>query len=125
MNASEIIRLPDPRENVHLDAREVVRDVAGTPTIFVRVRVTGWHFPHRAPEPFMLIGNVVSRFVIISSDGHIADAFFDTAIADAPGVSVGYGHVVEWDFNIPVHVADLRVLDRARVPPGTIDQING
>jgi hypothetical protein len=61
MNFEEIIRVPEPKRNVRAEISEVVRDVAQQPHIFVRVRLRGWHFPERAPEPFFLIGKTVSK----------------------------------------------------------------
>jgi hypothetical protein len=121
MNAKELIRLPDPRKNVHIDMREVVHDVFDKPHIFIRVRLTGWHFPGRALEPFLVIGKVVSRTVIIDSDGLAANAYFDQPVPAAKRVSFGYGNVIHWDFKVPVDPETIPRLDRSRLPEGTMD----
>ena len=77
MLVTELIRLPDPRQDVRIEMREVLKDVRGRPHVFVRVRLTGWHFPHRAPEAFAVIGNVVSNHVVISRD-----AFYDEVVTN-------------------------------------------
>ncbi|MEA3075671.1 MAG: hypothetical protein QOF60_579 [Actinomycetota bacterium] len=120
MDANEIIRLPDPRRNVRAEVREVVHDVDERPHVFWRVRLTGWSFPHRGPEPFLLVGDAVSRFVVIAPDGSIADAYFDKPLPDAKRVSFGYGKIVSWDFDVAI-AARVRRLDRARLPKGVVD----
>jgi hypothetical protein len=121
MNTTEIIRLPDPRKDVKIELREVVRDVEGKPHIFVRVRLSGWHFPERALEPFMVIGNTVSKFVIIGSEGATADAYFDVRVPTAKRVTFGYGKTVSWDFDVPVVSSRIDRLDRARLEKGVVD----
>src|SRR2546421_7383834 len=102
MDAKDLIRLPDPRKNVRIETSEVVRDVFDKPHVFIRVRLTGWHFPHRALEPFLVIGKVVSRTVIIDRDGLVADAYFDKPLPAAKRISFGYGNVIHWDFDISI-----------------------
>jgi hypothetical protein len=120
MDANEIIRLPDPRRDVRGQVREVVRDVGGKPHVFWRIRLTGWAFPHRALIPFLLVGDVVSSFVIIAEDSSIADAYFDKPLPAAKQVSFGYGDVIAWDFDIEISPRVAR-LDRARLPKGVVD----
>jgi hypothetical protein len=123
MNAKELIRLPDPRENVRVEVREVVRDVFSKPHVFIRVRLTGWYFPGRAPEPFMVIGDVVSKVVIIDPDGRGANAYFDQPLPRADRVSFGYGKIINWDFNLPINPERMPRLDRVRLPKDVIDQL--
>jgi hypothetical protein len=120
MNAKELIRLPDPRKNVRVEVREVVRDVFETPHILLRARLTGWHFPHRAELPFLVIGDVVSHMVIIDRDGLGANAYFDQRFPAAEQVSFGYGNTIHWDFDVHVH-ADVPCLDRSLLPEGAHD----
>ncbi len=115
MEARDLIRLPDPRESVRAEVREVVRDIFDRPHVFIRVRLTGWNFPHRAPEPFLVIGEVLSRFVTIHVDGSVADAYFDKPFPRANRVSFGYGNVISWDFDVSVDPEKLLRLDRARL----------
>lgn len=121
MEANNLIRLPDPRQSVQLEVREVVRDVNDKPHIFLRVRLSGWHFPHRAPEPFLLINREVSRFVIIDREGLVADAYFDKPLQAAEQVSFGYGHIINWDFSIAILPSKVLRLDRSLLPKGTVD----
>ncbi len=121
MDIKQIIRMPDPRKNVKAEIREVVRDVAEKPHVFIRVRLSGWHFPERAPEPFLVIGKAVSKFVLIDPEGTAADAYFDVMPPAAARLSFGYGNIVSWDFSIKVNPAAIERLDRERLPKGIID----
>ena len=119
MEASDVIRLPDLRENVRAAVREVVRDLDGRPHVLWRVTLTGWVFPGRDSKPFMLIGDAVSDFVDLTPDG-IAHGYFSRQVPAAKRVSFGYGRVVRWDFDIPVD-PDVERLDRRRLPDGVVD----
>jgi hypothetical protein len=121
MNIEEIVRLPDPRRSVKAETREVVRDVAQKPHVFIRIRLSGWHFPERAPEPFVVIGKALSKFVLIDHEGTTADAYFDVMPPTAERVTFGYGTVVSWDFDVAIDPAHVDRLDRARLPRGWID----
>ncbi|OPY86394.1 MAG: hypothetical protein A4E72_01674 [Syntrophus sp. PtaU1.Bin208] len=121
MDIKEIIRVPDPRKNVKAEIREVVRDMAKKPQIFIRIRLSGWHFPERALEPFLVIGKAVSKFVLIDPEGTSADAYFDVMPPAAARLSFGYGNIVSWDFSIKVDPAGIERLDRERLPKGIID----
>ena len=113
--------MPDPRKGVKVQIREVVRDMAKKPHVFIRVRLTGWHFPERALEPFLVIGKAVSKFVLIDHEGTTADAYFDLRPSAAKRVSFGYGKIISWDFDVTVDPANIDPLDRARLPKGFID----
>ena len=119
MEFRDIIRLPQPEPAVTADVREVVRDVGKRPHVFVRVHLSGWYFPQRAPEPFMVIGKTVSRFVVINADG-TADAYFDVKPPGARRVSFGYGRIISWDFDTTI-ASRIPRLDRKRLPKGTVD----
>jgi hypothetical protein len=121
MEAKDIIRLPDARENVRADVREVVRDQSGKPHVFIRVRLTGWNFPHRAREPFAVVGDVVSKRVAIDADGLGANAYFDKPLPESRNVGFGYGNVLKWEFGTPVAPSKIERLDRARLPQGIVD----
>jgi hypothetical protein len=121
MNIKDIIRLPDLRQNVKVEVREVVRDVAEKPHVFIRVRLSGWHFPERAPEPFLVIGKAISKFVIIDNEGATADAYFDVKPPAARRVNFGYGNVISWDFDVSVDPANIAPLDRRKLPKGVVD----
>jgi hypothetical protein len=121
MNVKELVRLPDPRKDVQAEVREVVREIFDKPHVLIRVRLTGWHFAHRAEEPFLAVGDAVSRRVLIARDGLTADAYFDKALPAAQRVSFGYGNTICWDFDIPVSPKKIARLDRALLQEGVID----
>lgn len=121
MNITDIIRLPDPRKDVKVEIREVVRDVEEKPHVFIRVRLSGWHFPQRAPEPFLVIGKALSKFVLIDHEGTTADAYFDVRPPAAKRVSFGYGNIISWDFDVTVDPKSIDSLDRVRLPQGFVD----
>lgn len=123
MKVNELTRLPDPRVNVRAEIEEVVRDVDGRPHLFVRIKLKGWYFPHRAQEPFMVVGNVVSQRVIISRDGLSAQGYFNERLPAAKTLSFGYGNVIQWDFNLVIDPGKIARLDRLRLPPGVIDRL--
>lgn len=121
MEANELIRVPEPKNDVRAEIREVVRDVEGRPHVFARIKLTGWHFPERAPEPFMLVGKVVSQRVEISRDGKSAQGYFNVPLPASKRVSFGYGKIIQWDFDVSINRKMMVPLDRARLPQGTID----
>jgi hypothetical protein len=116
LQAKEIIRHKDPRKQVRAELREVIHDFRGKPARFIRVRLSGWHFPERAPEPFMVIGQTVSRFVRISPDGATADGYFTQDPGAARNVEFGYGKVVSWAFPVTIRPDRIQRLDRGRLP---------
>jgi hypothetical protein len=83
--------------------------------------LTGWHFPHRAQEPFMVVGKVVSQHVIISRDGLSAEGYFDKPLRAAKSLSFGYGNIILWDFNLAIDPRKIPRLDRLRLPRGVVD----
>jgi hypothetical protein len=121
MNIEEIVRLPDPRKKVKLELREVVRELKKKPHVFVRARLSGWNFPERAPEPFMLIGDKLSKFVLIGEEGATADAYFDVKLSAAQRVSFGYGNTISWDFNVKADPERISRLDRSKLPKGVVE----
>jgi hypothetical protein len=121
MKANELIRLPELKMEVRAEVREVLRDVKGRPHVFARIKLSGWYFPERAPEPFMVVGELVSRRVEISRDGQIAKAYFDEPLPSADRVSFGYGKVINWDFDVSINPEKIERLDRVRLPKGVID----
>jgi hypothetical protein len=125
MDAKELIRLPDPRNAVRAELREVVRDRFGRPHVFLRIRLTGWHFPHRAPKPFVVIGDVVSHHVVIDRDGLGANAYFDRPLPRADRITFGYGRTIAWDFNLPIDPQRIPRLERPRLPNEAVDPFSG
>jgi hypothetical protein len=120
MDFEQIIRIPEPVMKVKAEVREVVHDVNNKPHVFIRVRLSGWHFPQRAPEPFMVIGRVVSKFVLIGPGEAYADGYFDVRPPRARQVSFGYGNTISWDFAVAVDPPKVPALDKKRLPKGVI-----
>jgi hypothetical protein len=120
-DVKELIRLPDPKKSVRAEVREVIRDVRERPHVYIRVTLTGWHFPHRAEEPFMVVGKVVSERVLLSPDGHTARGYFTAALPAARKVTFGYGRTVTWDFSISINPRRIPRLDRKKLPKRTVD----
>jgi hypothetical protein len=54
-----------------------------------------------------------------------ADAYFDRALPAAERVSLGYGNVVSWDFDLRVDPSQIGWLDRTRLPHGIVDPFGG
>jgi hypothetical protein len=123
MEIRDIIRLPDPRKHVRLELREVLLDLHEKPHVLMRARLTGWHFQHRAEEPFMVVGEVVSRLVRLAPDGLTADAYFDKPLPRAKRVSFGYGRTIAWDFDLDVDPSRAPRLERDRLPKGAVDRL--
>jgi hypothetical protein len=121
MNANELIRLPDPKKNVRAEVAEVLKDVKGRPHVFARIKLTGWDFPQRALEPFMLVGKLVSQHVEIAPDGQTAQGYFAAPLPTARRLSFGYGKVIQWDFDLAIEPERMLRLDRSRLPKETID----
>lgn len=120
MEARDIIRVPDPRQNVRVELREVVRDIGEKPHVLIRLKLTGWHFEERSEEPFVLVGQTVSRFVRIEPDGS-ASAYFDRPVSRAERVSFGYGQTIEFDFDVKLDPEQMPRLERAKLPRGAAD----
>lgn len=125
MDVKDIVRRPDPRRNVRVELREVILELHHKPHVLMRMRITGWRFPQRAPEPFAIVGNVVSRLVQIAPDELTADAYFDRILPHAEGFSFGYGNTIEWDFDVAVDPRGIERLDRERLGKDVVDPFHG
>jgi hypothetical protein len=123
MDVKEIIRTPDPRRNVRVELREVLRDEEQRPRVYARVRVSGYYFPERAEAPFVLVGDVVSRYALIEPGGQAICGYFDRKVPPAKMVTVGYGRTVFADFDVAVDPREMPRLDRAQLPEGVIDSL--
>lgn len=121
MEAKDIIRLPDPRERVQVELREVVQDIQDRPHVFWRLRLTGWHFEFRAQIPFAVVGNVVSHHVDLAPDGTSADAYFNRPLPAARLVGFGWGRTVAWEFPLKISPRKVAKLNRRRLPKGVVD----
>ena len=120
MRSTDIIRLPDPRSTVRATVDEVVRDIKGVPHIWIRVKLTGWYFPALAARPFLLVGDVLSSFVVVAADRRSASGYFAKLLPSVQAVSFGYGRFVKWDFDVDVDPPRVW-LDRARLAKNVID----
>lgn len=84
-----LTRFPIESESLAWEAREVLRDKDGHPHLWLRIRMTGTHFPHRASEPYLQVGKVRSAFAIIEPDGLSVSGYFDRPVGGGP-VEFGY-----------------------------------
>jgi len=123
MDAKEIIRTPDPRRNAHVELREVVRDDEKRARVYARVRVSGYYFPERAEAPFVLVGDVVSKYALIEPGGLAICGYFDRNLPPAKTVTVGYGRTVFVDFDLEVDPREMPRLERGKLPDGVIDSL--
>ncbi|MFP5248077.1 MAG: hypothetical protein ACLGH0_15395 [Thermoanaerobaculia bacterium] len=121
MEATEIIRRPDPRASVRINFREVVRDVGEKPHVFIRVTLTGWRFSTGAYDYALLIGNTVSRFTRVSADRVTLYAYFDRPIPRAEVVTLVYGKTAIEDFRFDIEPQRIPRLERSRLPKGVAD----
>lgn len=115
-----LIEYPIETDRLEYEVRHVLRDISETPHLLMRVTLTGTEFPHRAPEPYLRVGDVESRFVQLSEDGTVAKAYFDQPLAEGAPVEFGY------DAEPPVirlrdgiRLKGLDALDPERIPDNT------
>jgi hypothetical protein len=121
MDTKELIRLPDQRKKVRAEVRQVVKEIHGSPHVLIRIRLSGWHFPHRSTEPFVVIGDVISKRVIISRDELTADAYFHKPVPASERLSFGYGRIITWNFDVAIDPHQIAPLDPAKLPRGVVD----
>jgi hypothetical protein len=111
--------IPPQGRDVQWIAREVIIDLFEQPHLMLRLTITGAHFPHRALEAYVTVGDVRSHFVRISPDGLRADAYFDVDTVPDGEIRMGHGHEVE--LIVPERFSTRRVqrLDRSRLSENT------
>jgi hypothetical protein len=114
----DLIEFPIVSGRLQWDAREVVQDLFGRPHLLLRIRLVGTHFPHRALEPFLRVGGVVSRFAQISDDGLSVSGYFDRPVENGRPVEFGYGAQVLLRTGRPFSQERAPRLDRGRLPTG-------
>lgn len=105
-------------ERMQWDAREVVRDIDGKPQLWLRLRLQGPVFTHRALEPIVTVGGVTSRCVEIASDGLSVHAYFDRLPPEGAVIEFGYEDGVLYRFPRVFHREGIHVLDHQRLPKG-------
>jgi hypothetical protein len=110
--------LPDPE--VEVETGEVLKDLHKRPNLFVRVKISGMRFPHRAPEPFVRVGDVTSRFAEISDDELTLRGYFDRPIPARGPVCFGYGNEVLYCTQRDLPLGELSRLDRKLIPRETL-----
>ena len=120
MRRLEIATPPGRQPRFRWSAREVLRDLHGVPHLLVRVSLSGPYVPPRSGEPFAVVGNVRSRFVLLVDGGLRANAYFDCLLPEGGLVAFGYGRRVRERFPGPFRSAAVARLDRSRLPRGTV-----
>ena len=115
----DLIDFPIEHPRLQWEARQVLRDLSGRPHLFLRLRLTGTSFPHRALEPFVRIGRTRSSFVHIDEDEQAARAYFSSPPAEEAVVEFGYAQEVLLRFPKRFVSTDAAVLDRHRLPTTT------
>jgi hypothetical protein len=119
MPQSTVTWYPDRKDIVSWNVREVMLDFAEVPHLTVRLELTGVRFAHRALEPFMRVGDVQSRLVLIDPDEQVARGYFDRPLPDGAQIVFGYGDQVVLVIRGKFQSKALKRLDRERLPKGT------
>lgn len=122
MEAKDIIRPPDPRKSARVELREVLLDVEQRTSVYERVKVGGYYFPLRSEAPFVMVGDVVSKYAKIAPGGLSITGYFDRPVPQAGRVTVGYGRTVFVDFDAEVDPRTVVRLDRSRLRPDVVDR---
>jgi len=91
---NNLIDWPIVSDRLQWEGKLVLRDRAGVPHIFFRLKLSGTFFVERSSEPFMQVGGLRSRFVRIASDGLSADGYFDEPPPAEGTVEFGYARQV-------------------------------
>jgi hypothetical protein len=119
MPQSAITWYPDNKETVSWAAREVVRDFEERPHLVVRLELSGVYFAPRAQVPFIRVGKVQSRLVLLDPDGQHARGYFDQPLPDRGQIVFGYGDQVVLVIHDRYRKSALGALDRRRLAKGT------
>lgn len=106
-------------EDLHWTLKEVVRDFDEIPHLLLRLTLTGGYFPQRAQEPYVKVGEVASRLVLLSEDGLEARAYFDRPIPEGAEIIFGYGNQIVYVFPGRSSDSDILRLVRARLSART------
>ena len=115
----DLVEFPIESERLQWEARQVLRDFDKRPHLLLRIKLKGTYFHQRALEPFVLVGNVRSRFVTISDDGLSALAYFDKLVPEERKIKFGYGNEVFLKFPKPFEYENVQLLDLKRLPKNT------
>lgn len=110
-----------------VQAQEVVRELNDQPHLLVRVNVSGEHFPHRAPHPFIHIRTsddsmITDLFTEVSPDNQELIGYLPVTMPEGGIVEFGYGDEI-WG-RVPFGTqAETRLparLDRKRLPDNIV-----
>jgi hypothetical protein len=114
----DLITFPIEHEKLKWQGQESLLDVHGSPHLFLRVKLTGTKFVHRALVPDVWVGKVFARHVQIDEDGLAVRAYFDER-PRAGTLYFGYGGKPELSFG-KFEARKVSVLDRKRLPSGVV-----
>jgi hypothetical protein len=108
-----LIDLPVLTEKVSWDARYVLRDLGDKPTphLFLRIKLTGTYFDHRALGEYVKIGKIRSVAVEISDDCLSARAYFDRPLPSGGRIEFGYEDQAMFRLKSRFEPDDVRRLD--------------
>jgi hypothetical protein len=113
----DLIEYPLEHPRLTWQGRFVVRDLLEKPHLFLRLTLRGTYFPNRALEPWVKVGDVVSRFARIADGGAQVNAYFDRPPPEHATVELGYGNRVFLRFVERFVFAGIARLERDRLPP--------
>jgi hypothetical protein len=119
----DLIDFPIESNRLHWEARLVVRDIDQEPHLFLRLKLTGTYFPQRAQIPFVAVGKVRARLIIIPEDGLSVRAYFDEPLPLGGKIVFGYGPNALLRFSEPFNQEEVSMLDAKRLPTN-IQNIN-
>ncbi|MHC4692049.1 MAG: hypothetical protein ACYS67_04845 [Planctomycetota bacterium] len=102
-------------------ATEVVRVLDDRPHLLVRIEVSGEHFPHRAPHPFVMVKvgedeYYKDLFTEVSPDNHKLLGYLPVNIPSKGVIVFGYGDEIWGRIPGEFDAASVTRLDRKRLP---------
>ena len=113
---NNLINWPIVSEQLQWEGNQVLRDLAGHPHLFFRLKLSGTFFAERSAEAFIQIGKLRSRFVRIAPNGLSVDAYFSQPPPSAGAVEFGYGNQVYLRCARRFDASVTARLDRLRIP---------
>lgn len=114
-----LIKFPIESELLQWEAKQVLRDIHKKPHLFLRIKLTGTSFPLRALDPLVKVGDITSKFVIISEDLLEAFAYFDKPIPLEKTIEFGYEDGILLRFPNKFDRTKINLLDFKRLPKMT------
>jgi len=113
----DLIKFPIEHEKLTWQAREALVDLDGRAHLFVRIKLTGTRFVHRAAIPQVWVGSVFAKHVRIDDHGLAVRAYFEE-VPPSGTLYFGYGDQAELSFG-SFDPGKVSVLHRERLPRGT------